>query len=400
MPNSRNHCRLIWLRMSGFGHLTFNVLLSCLLRELYPDPEVACRYTVTTQFDFIANFAEGLVISTVYGTEVYQPLKERARTREELSTSLRYRSLMTDRMVDCPERVKMYVTLLNGAVPTICFGGARYLHLVRGHYVYQHHVLHLSQLMPHLYQQDITAGNKTHIRFSRSDLELTNLPGMDRAIDWAAGIMAEVQESLEYPTALVVHRGLKDSVADYRVEAASKNSMFTKFWSEALRTGRPMRFLLSEWICTDLARQAPLFIGLFEGSKTFFLRFKGYADTICQMYVLATNRPPLNLPDRLADRAQTLEDQVEEQKDKLWRLQAAMVQQQKVVEELTNPWKSLDSDVLQTKPVSLPRTAGVVHPDRVILPVGRWRNRGRDITAVEAEHDDEITAQQVEVTQP
>ena len=205
---------------------------------------------------------------------------------------------------------------------------------------------------------------------------------------------------MEYHTALVVHRGLKDSVADYRVEAASKNSMFTKFWSEALRTGRPMRFLLSEWICTDLARQAPLFIGLFEGSKTFFLRFKGYADTICQMYVLATNRPPLNLPDRLADRAQTLEDQVEEQKDKLWRLQAAMVQQQKVVEELTNPWKSLDSDVLQTKPVSLPRTAGVVHPDRVILPVGRWRNRGRDITAVEAEHDDEITAQQVEVTQP
>ena len=75
-------------------------------------------------------------------------------------------------------------------------------------------------------------------------------------------------------------------------------------------------------------------------------------------------------------------------------------EQQKVVEELTTPWRNLDSDVLRTKPVSLPRTAGIVHPDRVILPVGRWRNRGRDITAVEAEHDDEITAQQVEVTQP
>ena len=89
-----------------FGHLTFNVLLACLLRELFPDPEVACRYTATMQANFVENFAEGMVILTIYGTEVYQPLKESATTREELVTSLRYRSLMTDRMVDCPRECR------------------------------------------------------------------------------------------------------------------------------------------------------------------------------------------------------------------------------------------------------------------------------------------------------
>ena len=87
-------------------------------------------------------------------------------------------------------------------------------------------------------------------------------------------------------------------------------------------------------------------------------------------------------------------------RDKLRRLQAAMVQQEKVIEELTTPWKNLDSDVLRTKPVSLPRTAGVVHPERVILPVGRWRNKGRDLSAVVAKHRDVITPQQIEVARP
>lgn len=148
--------------------------------------------------------------------------------------------------------------------------------------------------MPEMYPQDLTAKNRTNIRFSRRDLEMTNLPGLDRAIDWAAGVLAEVQEELEYPTTMVVHRGLRDTVADYQVETASRTSMFTKFRSEAARLGRPMRFLLFEWIWMDPARRAPLFIDLFKGSKTFFNRFKGYADTVCQMYVLATGRDPLS----------------------------------------------------------------------------------------------------------
>ena len=118
------------------------------------------------------------------------------------------------------------------------------------------------------------------------------------------------------------------------------------------------------------------------------------------MYTLATNRASLNLPPLLAERDQTLAMEVDVQREKLSRLEAAAAQQRKVVDDLTNPWRNLDSDTLRTKPVSLPSTAGIVHPDRVILPLGNWRNKGRDITVVEAEHDDVITPQQVEVVRP
>ena len=92
--------------------------------------------------------------------------------------------------------------------------------------------------MPEMYPQDLTAKNRTNIRFSRRDLDLTNLPGLDKAVDWAASVLAEVQEELEYPTAMVVHQGLRDTVANYKVEKASRTSMFTVFKSEAARLGR------------------------------------------------------------------------------------------------------------------------------------------------------------------
>ena len=316
-----------------------------------------------------------------------------------MSTSLRYRDLITDRMVDTPERVKLYVTLLNGATPTVGYGGARYLHLCRGHYVYQHHVLHSSGVMPELYRQDLTITNKAHIRFERTDLELSNLPNMERAIDWAAGLMAEVQEGLPHPTMLVVHRGLMDSIARYDLALISYGGLYKRFSKEAGRTKRPQRFLVLEWIRLDVLNRAPAFIALFD-NENFFQRFKGYSDTVRRMYQLATDREPLDLPPLLKAREREKANELEDHKYKLQRLEDAAAQQRRVVEEITNPWLNLDSDTLRAKPVSLPRTAGVVRPARVILPVGRWRNKGRDITAVEAEHDDSVTYERAEIAKP
>ena len=225
-------------------------------------------------------------------------------------------------------------------------------------------------------------------------------PAMDEAIDWAAGVMAEVQDALEHPTSLVVHRGLQNQVANYQERTASRKSIYLKFQAEATRLDRPMRFLLLEWVRLDPVRRAPLFIGLYKGSKSFFRRFRGYSDTVAQMYVLTTDRRPIELPDLLAERAQSLEDQLEAHTKKLHKLEAAVVQQKKVVEEFTSPWLNLDSDVLNTKPVSLPRKAGVVHPDKVVLPVGSWRNRGMDMSATVARHADVVTPQQIRKVKP
>ena len=302
-------------------------------------------------------------------------------------------------MVDTPERVKLYATLLNGATPTVGYGGARYLHLCRGHYTFQHHALFESGIMSSLYRQDLTVSNKTHIRFARTDLELTNMPAMDRAIDWAAGILPEVQKVLPYPTAIIVHHGLVNTVADYRGRSLSKTGLTNTFAREAERLDRSVRFLLFEWIRQDVVNRAPAFIKLFD-SNTFLKQFGGYAETVLQMYQLATDRPPIELPFLLEARQQRKENELAEHQRKLHKLGEAYTQQLRVVEELTNPYMNMDGDTLRAKPVSLPRSAGVVHPDRVILPVGNWQNKGKDITATEAVHDDDITYERARIARP
>merc|ERR1711951_67042 len=251
------------------------------------------------------------------------------------------------------------------------------------------HALFESGIFPSLYRQDLTVANKTHLRFARTDLELTNMPAMDRAIDWAAGILPEVQKVLPYPTAIIVHHGLVNTVADYR-GTLSKNALTNTFAREAERLDRSVRFLLFEWIRQDVVNCAPAFLK----------QFGGYAETVLRMYQLATDRPPIELPFLLEARQQRKENELAEQQRKLYKLGEAYTQQLRVVEELTNPYINMDGDTLRAKPVSLPRSAGVVHPDRVILPVGKWQNKGKDITAVEAEHDDDITYERARIARP
>ena len=74
-------------------------------------------------------------------------------------------------------------------------------------------------------------------------------------------------------------------------------------------------------------------------------------------------------------------EQAEVEIAKLEKLQAAVAHQQLVVNELCSLWHGLDSDVKRLNPVSLPKDAGVVHPPRIIPGTGRWRNRGKDLSA-------------------
>ena len=75
-----------------FGHIVFNLFLSCLIRETFTNPEPLARYTAHDQVGFFAAFAEEIVLPIIYGVEVYYPIKEQATTREELMLSFRYRT--------------------------------------------------------------------------------------------------------------------------------------------------------------------------------------------------------------------------------------------------------------------------------------------------------------------
>ena len=162
---------------------------------------------------------------------------------------------------------------------------------------------------------------------------------------------------------------------------------------------RSMRFLVLEWIRADPISRAPLFIEFFR-SEYHCERFRGYADTVARMYVLSTGCIPLVIPPALEERARILNEQAEIEIAKLEKLQEAMAHQEMVVNELCSPWHSLDSDVMRLKPLSLPKRAAVVHPPRIIPRAGRWKNKGKDLSAIVADHRDVLTSDLVAASKP
>ena len=73
-----------------FGFMTYNILSGLMLRDVFPDPEVLCRYLKCNQKEAADWFLEFLMVS-LEGVEYQQKAEEEAETREEMILSLRYR---------------------------------------------------------------------------------------------------------------------------------------------------------------------------------------------------------------------------------------------------------------------------------------------------------------------
>ena len=73
-----------------FGFMTYNILSGLMLRDVFLDPEVLCRYLKCYQKEAADWFLEFLMVS-LEGVEYHQKAEEEAETREEMILSLRYR---------------------------------------------------------------------------------------------------------------------------------------------------------------------------------------------------------------------------------------------------------------------------------------------------------------------
>ena len=72
-----------------FGFITYNILAGILLRDLFPDPDVLCKYLDCTQETAVNWFLEFLLLS-LEGIEYHQGDEEIAQTREEMIQALRF----------------------------------------------------------------------------------------------------------------------------------------------------------------------------------------------------------------------------------------------------------------------------------------------------------------------
>ena len=108
-----------------FGFIAYNVLAGILLRNVFPDPDILCRYLDCTQLGAVNWFLEFLMLS-LEGIEYHQGAEEAAQTREEMVQSLRFRDERDKLCEISPPYIRLWTELL-GSWPAITNGGCRFL---------------------------------------------------------------------------------------------------------------------------------------------------------------------------------------------------------------------------------------------------------------------------------
>ena len=123
----------------------YNVLAGILLRDLFPDPDVLCKYLECTQSTWsvlrvpgvyseylectqitAVNWFLDLVMHSLEGVEYHQGVEEVAESREEMIRSLRFRDAR-DKLCDTPPPYIRLWTEILGSWPALTNGGCRFL---------------------------------------------------------------------------------------------------------------------------------------------------------------------------------------------------------------------------------------------------------------------------------
>ena len=367
-----------------FGHICYNVLMACLLLEMFPDPETCCRYTATSQDKFVEWFTKVLISKAIAGVEIYPPAKDAATTREELILSLHYRD-EKDKLAGCPDRIKAVGFLLHGRTPTICFGGPRWLHVAREHFILQHHLLVLAGHSQSMFAAELTKMNRCYIRFGRSDMY---------SMYWEGPVPDSPEAPHQFPISLLLHPDLVSSSATPDFDRCS---VFDAFRFEAERTRHPIRFLVAEWLRLDPLTRCPIFIGWFDSQDGFYDRFKGLYEYACQMFSLSSNRDAPSSPATEALRARIHRDRISREQAKLARAQEIVQNCQAVVDKLKDPFAAVDQDIMSIPTVSLPGKSGIIAAEKVVV---NKATKGRDLSEVAAGHSMAVTTDHVARTKP
>ena len=80
VPNhQRKHGRIIW-----------DVLVGCILRDIFPEPEAVLYLTGATQREFVSEF-NTLLVEALAGTEIQMDPLSSAQSREDVARCISYR---------------------------------------------------------------------------------------------------------------------------------------------------------------------------------------------------------------------------------------------------------------------------------------------------------------------
>jgi len=109
------------------GHICYSILLKILLRDVFPDPEITCNFFNVPDQWFTTAWIQELVVWSLNSLEIHNVDFEKARSREEMILSLRYRySAKSSLMEESPYKLKIWCKLIGGW-PSLSNGGCSFL---------------------------------------------------------------------------------------------------------------------------------------------------------------------------------------------------------------------------------------------------------------------------------
>ena len=107
-----------------FGYLTYIVLKGILLQDLYPDPDVVCKFLNADQWTGIEWFYEWIIKSSE-GVEVHETNARAALSRSQMICALRYRDERS-KLSKVPPPWIMLSSRMNGSWPSFMFCSCRF----------------------------------------------------------------------------------------------------------------------------------------------------------------------------------------------------------------------------------------------------------------------------------
>ena len=268
------------------GHLTYNVLMALLHRQLFPDPELVCRLSRCDQKQWTRWFTF-MIRDTLVGTEIDAlsiPAAIRSGSRTELMECIRIRDKDGAIPLEAPARIKFLAGLV--VWPTLTMGGPRYLQCVRQKYLAQYNVLLKSSALPGMdefFKHELTPMDRLDGLFGHEDVLLVNEnapipePGW---LDFHFGLASH--HELTKP--LFVFRGYQE--ADFllsltRIRESAKLSL----------NERGLREAMLEWTRLSYNRSEDLFEAM-QDNLPLAKWFRGWYEAFRLQYLRGTGRDP------------------------------------------------------------------------------------------------------------
>lgn len=153
-----------------FGHMCYSILSTILVRDIFPDPEITCKFFNVPDQWFAIAWINELICWSLDGIEIHNVDFDKAKSREEMILSLRYRySAESPLMEESPAKVKIWCKLIGGW-PSLTNGGCRYLLQAREKFLEQAQVLKKSKFKWRLKvtMRELTNSFKEYARFGLS----------------------------------------------------------------------------------------------------------------------------------------------------------------------------------------------------------------------------------------